>query len=144
MIAQLIAINHPERVLSLTSIMSTVGGPNVVQAEPAVGAILLAPPGADSRGASRAVVQQPADHLRHRHAVRRRACATEGRARRGSLLLTRRQPSVSWRRSSRHRTERPALGRLTIPTLVIHGENDPLVPPENGRQTAAALLDCAR
>jgi pimeloyl-ACP methyl ester carboxylesterase len=31
------------------------------------------------------------------------------------------------------------LGRLTIPTLVIHGENDPLVPPANGRQTAAAL-----
>ena len=30
-------------------------------------------------------------------------------------------------------------GRLTIPTLVIHGENDPLVPPANGRQTAAAL-----
>jgi pimeloyl-ACP methyl ester carboxylesterase len=33
----------------------------------------------------------------------------------------------------------PALGTLTIPTLVIHGENDPLVPPDNGRQTAAAL-----
>ena len=31
------------------------------------------------------------------------------------------------------------LGRLTIPTVVIHGENDPLVPPANGRQTAAAL-----
>jgi len=45
MIAQLIAINHPQRVLSLTSIMSTVGGPNVVQAEPAVGAVLMAPPG---------------------------------------------------------------------------------------------------
>jgi pimeloyl-ACP methyl ester carboxylesterase len=34
-----------------------------------------------------------------------------------------------------------ALGRLTIPTLVIHGENDPLVPPDNGRQTAAALAN---
>ena len=34
MIAQLIAITHPERVLSLTSIMSNVGGPNVVQPEP--------------------------------------------------------------------------------------------------------------
>ena len=31
-----------------------------------------------------------------------------------------------------------ALGKLTIPTTVIHGENDPLVPPANGRQTAAA------
>src|ERR1700722_15752802 len=43
MIAQLIAINFPDRVLSLTSIMSTVGGPNVVQAEPVVSAALLAP-----------------------------------------------------------------------------------------------------
>jgi pimeloyl-ACP methyl ester carboxylesterase len=45
MVAQLIAINFPDRVLSLTSIMSTVGGPNVVQAEPVVSAALLAPPG---------------------------------------------------------------------------------------------------
>jgi hypothetical protein len=35
----------PEGVLSLTSIMSTVGGPNAVQAKPAIGAVLLAPPG---------------------------------------------------------------------------------------------------
>jgi hypothetical protein len=34
MIAQLNATRHPERVLSLTSIMSTVGGPNVVPADP--------------------------------------------------------------------------------------------------------------
>jgi pimeloyl-ACP methyl ester carboxylesterase len=33
----------------------------------------------------------------------------------------------------------PALGRLTVPSLVVHGENDPLVPPDNGRQTAAAI-----
>src|ERR1700683_4552247 len=45
MIAQLIAINHPERDLSVTSMMSTVGGPNVVPAEPVVGAALLTPPG---------------------------------------------------------------------------------------------------
>ena len=32
-----------------------------------------------------------------------------------------------------------ALGKLTLPTLIIHGENDPLVPPANGYQTKAAM-----
>jgi pimeloyl-ACP methyl ester carboxylesterase len=31
------------------------------------------------------------------------------------------------------------LRRLDVPTLVVHGEADPLVPVENGRRTAAAI-----
>ena len=44
MIAQLVAISYPDRVLTLTSIMSTVGGAHVVPAEAAVAAALLIPP----------------------------------------------------------------------------------------------------
>src|SRR5215472_15123229 len=45
MIAQLLAIDHPERVLSLTSIMSNLGGDDVEAATPeAVAAVLAAPP----------------------------------------------------------------------------------------------------
>jgi pimeloyl-ACP methyl ester carboxylesterase len=138
MIAQLIAIHHPERVLSLTSMMSTVGGRNVVQAEPAVGAALLAPPGRTLE-----------ERVEHSLANRRLIFGTgmpfdEDRARRKAERAVDRcfYPDGALRQiaaifAAPDRTA--ALGELTMPTLVIHGERDPLVPPANGRQTAAAL-----
>jgi pimeloyl-ACP methyl ester carboxylesterase len=138
MIAQLIAINHPGRVLSLTSIMSTVGGPNVVQPEPAVMAQLLAPPG-----------QTREERVQHSLANRRLIHGTgmpfdaDGARRRAERAVDRCfYPDGGMRQiaailAAPDRTA--GLGTLRIPALVIHGENDPLVPRENGRQTAAAL-----
>ncbi|MEO8897750.1 MAG: alpha/beta hydrolase [Candidatus Dormibacter sp.] len=138
MIAQLIAINHPGRVLSLTSIMSTVGGPNVVQAQPDVLAALLEPPGPTREAriehslAIRRIINGaavPFDEERARHKAARavdRSFHPDGGLRQTVAILA--APDRA-----------PALGRLTIPTLVIHGEQDPLVPPDNGRQTAVAL-----
>jgi pimeloyl-ACP methyl ester carboxylesterase len=138
MIAQLIAINFPDRVLSLTSIMSTVGGPNVVQAEPAVSAALLAPPG-----------RTRAERVQHSLANRRLIHGTgmpfdEERARAKAERAVDRcfYPDGAMRQiaaifAAPDRTA--GLRSLRIPTLVIHGDQDPLVPPENGRQTAAAL-----
>ena len=48
MIAQTFAIEHPERVLTLTSIMSTTGDPDVGQPEPDMLAMLLQPAAAES------------------------------------------------------------------------------------------------
>jgi pimeloyl-ACP methyl ester carboxylesterase len=138
MIAQLIAINHPGRVLSLTSIMSNVGGPGVVPAEPAVGAALLAPPGQTrEEQVERSLTNRrlifgagmPFDEDRARCKAERavdRSFYPDGAMRQLAAIF-----------AAPDRT--PGLGRLTIPTLVIHGENDPLVPPANGRQTAAAV-----
>jgi pimeloyl-ACP methyl ester carboxylesterase len=140
MIAQLIAINHPERVLSLTSIMSTVGGPRVVPPEPDVAAALVVPPG-------------PTRDARVEHSLATRRLINgaglpfdeEGARRKAERAVDRCfHPAGGLRQlvaivTAPHRA--PALGRLTIPTLVVHGENDPLVPPDNGRQTAAALPD---
>jgi pimeloyl-ACP methyl ester carboxylesterase len=138
MIAQLIAIHHQERVLSLTSIMSTVGGPNVVQAEPSVGAALLAPPGRTRKErveqslANRRLIfgtGMPFDEDRARRKAERavdRCFYPDG---------VRRQIAAIFAAPDRT----AALAELTTPTLVIHGENDPLVPPANGRQTEAAL-----
>lgn len=138
MIAQLIAINYPERVLSLTSIMSTVGGPNVVQADPAVGAVLLIPPG-----------ETREERVEQSLASRRLIFGTgmtfdEDRARRRAERAVDRcfYPTGAMRQlaailAAPDRT--PGLGRLAMPTLVIHGDHDPLVPPANGQQTAAAL-----
>ena len=33
----------------------------------------------------------------------------------------------------------PDLGSVSVPTLVIHGDDDPLVPVEGGRETAEAI-----
>ena len=138
MIAQLIAINHPDRVLSLTSIMSTVGGPNVIQAQPAAAAALVTPPG-----------QTRDERLEHSLANRRLIFGTGmpfdevlARAKAERAIDRSFYPDGGMRQlaaivAAPDRTAR--LGRLTTPTLVIHGEEDPLVPPGNGRQTAAAI-----
>ncbi len=138
MIAQLIAINHPERARSLTSIMSTVGGSGVVQPEPGLMALLLLPPGPTRKEriemslANRRLINGaglPFDEDGARRKAERavdRSFHPDGALRQVAAILA--APD----RSS-------ALGRLAIPTLVIHGEQDPLVPPDNGRQTAAAM-----
>lgn len=140
MIAQLIAINHPDRVLSLTSIMSTVGGPGVVQAEPEVTAALLVQPGVtraeriEASVAMRRLINGPGVPFDEAEARRRaeravdRCYHPDGVVRQLCAIVT--APD-----------RRPALSRLTVPALVVHGEKDPLVPVENGRQTAAALPD---
>jgi pimeloyl-ACP methyl ester carboxylesterase len=138
MIAQLVAIHHPARVLSLTSIMSTVGGPRVVRAEPAVGAVLTAPPGRTrEERVERAVSTRrlifgngmPFDEERARRKAERavdRCFHPAGALRQVAAIV-----------AAPDRTG--ALGKLTMPTLIIHGENDPLVPPANGLQTKAAM-----
>jgi pimeloyl-ACP methyl ester carboxylesterase len=138
MIAQLIAIRHPDRVLSLTSIMSTVGGPAVVQPEDEVLLALVTPPGEtrDERiehsvGLRRLINGKglPFDEDDARRRATRaldRSYCPEGALR--QFLAIAAAPDRA-----------PALRRLRMPALVIHGEDDPLVPVDNGRQTAAAL-----
>ena len=138
MIAQLIAINHPERVLSLTSIMSTVGGPAVVQPDTEVQLALLTPPG-------------PTRQERIEHSVSLRRLINgkdlpfdEDDARRRATRAHDRSfhPDGAMRQAiaiAAAPDRAPALRLLQMPTLVIHGEDDPLVPAGNGRQTAAAL-----
>ena len=138
MTAQLIAINHPGRVLSLTSIMSTVGGPNVVRAQPELTATLLVPPG-------RTREERVEQSLNVRRLINGAGVLfDEDRARRKAERAVDRcfHPDGGLRQIAAILAapdRAPALGRLTIPALVIHGEEDPLVPPDNGRQTAAAL-----
>ncbi len=138
MVAQLMAIRNPTRVLSLTSIMSTVGGPGVVQPEPAVTEALLVIPGPSREERVQNSVEMrrlingaglPFDEEGNRGKAERavdRAYRPDGVLRQIAAIMV--APDRG-----------PGLGSLTMPTLVLHGEEDPLVPPENGRRTAAAL-----
>ncbi len=137
MIAQTLALDHPDRVLSLTSIMSTTGDPDVGQPDPSVTSVLLTPTPADRDGAvahsiaaSRAIGSP--EHFDEERA-RRRAETSYDRcfypAGFGQQLLA----IVA----SGSRTE--ALRALDLPTLVIHGDVDPLVTPSGGRRTAEVI-----
>ncbi|MGI8920478.1 MAG: alpha/beta fold hydrolase [Solirubrobacteraceae bacterium] len=138
MIAQTIAIRHPQRVLSLTSIMSTTGDPEVGKARPEVLPLLLTPAPAElpsfveyfvSLWRTLAGPAYPPDEERLRTLAARvheRGVNPRGTGRQLLALL-----------ASGDRTA--ALATVTAPTVVLHGEDDPLIDVSGGRATAAAI-----
>ena len=138
MIVQSIAIAHPERVLSVCSVMSTTGARDVGQPTPEAMGALLVPP-ADSReqaieqsvAGSRVISSTgyPFDEER----VRERAGAAYDRSY-NPAGMGRQLAAIL---ASPDRTE--ALGHVELPTVVIHGDIDPLVTLSGGQATAAAI-----
>jgi len=137
-IAQLMAIHHRPRVLSLTSIMSAPGGlVDNVPATPEAADALLAPPPADREGMIEHGVWVSSrtagpEHFDREESRRRRTIAVD---RSVSPAGTARQFAAI----AAARSRVAALRTLDVPTLVVHGEVDPLVPVENGRRTAEAI-----
>ncbi len=138
MIAQTLAIRHPERVLSLVSIMSSTGDRAVGQPHPEALPTLLTRRPADREGFAESAVQVfrvigspgfDADEERLRERARAsfdRGYHPEGTARQLVAIL-----------ASGDRTE--ALRRLDVPTVVIHGTDDALIDVSGGKATAAAI-----
>lgn len=138
MIAQEMALRHPDVVLSLCSIMSTTGAPEVGGPDPRVWAALAEPvPDGRDHAIERAVLVRrlvnggvyPLDE----DEARRRAAASYDRCFHPAGAL-RHRAAV---RLAPDRTER--LRELRMPVLVIHGENDPLVSVTGGIATADAV-----
>jgi pimeloyl-ACP methyl ester carboxylesterase len=138
MIAQEIAITFPERVRSLTSIMSTTGNPKVPPPTREAAAMLMAPPVTTKDEYLERFAQTwkilrvgsfPEDEARDRSRAERtfeRGLNPAGVGRQLRAIL-----------ASGSRKER--LGSVKAPTLVIHGTVDPLVRPEGGKDTAASI-----
>jgi pimeloyl-ACP methyl ester carboxylesterase len=138
MIAQAFAIEHPEKTLSLCSIMSTTGDAEVGQPDPEAMEVLISePPQTVEEAADTAVLASkviggkgfPLDEERVR------ARAVEGWNRDHDQLGFARQ--LVGIVASGDRT--PGLRGVTAPTLVIHGADDPLVTPSGGEATAKAV-----
>jgi pimeloyl-ACP methyl ester carboxylesterase len=138
MIAQTMAIRRPERVLSLTSIMSTTGERRVGRPKLRVWGVLLRRAPTDKDAAVEYFVRVfrmigskgfPADEDRIR------TLAAEAYDRGHSPAGTGRQLAAIM--ASGNRTGR--LRQLRVPTLVFHGRDDPLVPFRAGRATADAI-----
>jgi pimeloyl-ACP methyl ester carboxylesterase len=138
MVAQTLALRHAERVLTVTSIMSTTGEPGIAQPTEAALAVLLSPPATTREEAmeraveGRRVVGSPG-FPRDEEEIRRRAGIAWDRGVNPAGFA--RQLAAIW--ASGDRTE--ALRSLDLPALVVHGEDDPLVPLAGGLATAAAI-----
>jgi pimeloyl-ACP methyl ester carboxylesterase len=136
MIAQRFALDHPLRTLSLASIMSTTGDQAVGRpTEAALAVLTTAPPTSregyvDATVAGRSVIgTQPPDLDRTRDLAERsfdRGYHPDGTARQFAAII-----------SGADRT--PELRRLDVPTVVIHGSDDPLITVSGGEATADAI-----
>jgi pimeloyl-ACP methyl ester carboxylesterase len=139
MIAQRFAIEAPDRLASLTSIMSTTGSTLVGQATPAAAAFMFGEPVTGREDVIERTVEMLKVYWGPHHwdeeRARTRAVASydrsfhpEGRTRQFAAML-----------ADGDRTAE--LTRLAVPTLVIHGGADPLIDVSGGEATADAIPD---
>jgi pimeloyl-ACP methyl ester carboxylesterase len=138
MIAQTLAIRHPSRVLSLISIYSTTGSRDLPPPNPEVLELLLAPaPRERDAYIEHMLVLFKAMAGRGFAFDEAWARMITGRAydRSFSPEGTARQITAVMAQGNR----KTALASVTVPTLVIHGTDDPVVPVEAGRDTAEAI-----
>ncbi|MFC1859009.1 alpha/beta fold hydrolase [Thermodesulfobacteriota bacterium] len=137
-IAQTIAMRHPSRVLSLIPIYGPTGNPKLPQPKPEILGLLLTPPPEEresfidhSMNIFRAFAGSGYEFEESwlRDLAGRgydRAFYPQGMARQFIAGLA-------------HGNRRRRLKTVTAPTLVIQGDEDPIVPVENGREAAEAI-----
>lgn len=139
MIAQQAAIDHPERVLSLTSIMSSPAGPT--SADPDLPPMEAKVQEAMARAASMDPVSAAVELYRALSGSRFpfdeeafRAFLVAGAGRGGFNPACAHAQAIEASPSRRE-----ALRGLQMPALVLHGSEDPILPLAHGRATAEAI-----
>jgi pimeloyl-ACP methyl ester carboxylesterase len=137
MIVQHLGFEHPDRVRSLTSIMSTSGEPSVSAPTPEAGAALIAQPEDDSREGRIEHQRKLFDIIGGPH-HRSRDCGF-GALAEAAVDRCWHPPGVARQMAAimADGNRRERLAGISAPTLVIHGEADPLVPASGGEDTAA-------
>lgn len=140
MIAQIIASDHPARTRSLALIMSSTGNPALPHGDPEVMAMMMRPspdPSTDVEG-----------YLSHGLAFARRIAGSgspfDAAAHRALLreeLKRCYDPAGTGRQIAAIAATgdlRPRLARITAPAIVVHGADDPLIPPAAGEDIVAS------
>ncbi|MHA1930986.1 MAG: alpha/beta fold hydrolase [Promethearchaeota archaeon] len=137
-IVQVIAYRHPTRVLSLTSISSSTGNPDIPRGDPEVGRVMATPAPPDRDGYVEYYVKLrrllngsifPYDEVKNRDYAGRaydRSFYPPGISRQSLALM------IGGNRKSK-------LASITVPTLIIHGADDPIVRVEGGKDTHEAI-----
>lgn len=137
MIAQTLAVEHPDRVRTLVSVMSTTGDPDVGRSSPEANRLLMTPARPDrdgvvERALEAARVYGSPDHIDPERITEaaiedfERCFCPEGTARQLGAVT-----------ASGSRSE--GLRGIDVPTLVIHGDRDTLIDPSGGRRTAEVV-----
>jgi pimeloyl-ACP methyl ester carboxylesterase len=138
MIVQRLAIDHGDRLLSMTSVMSRTGEPGYGDSSQAALAFLMAPPAPsrsayiDNQVAALHVYGSQPEWLDD-NAIRDRAAAAYDRCFCPAGIG--RQMRAVMHDGSRDEQ----LAVVDLPTLVIHGSRDTLIDPNGGRHTAEVI-----
>ena len=138
MIAQVVSYRHPQRTLSLVSIMSSTGNPDLPKIKGEVLAEVYKPV-PDEREAYVAhhvdmwrKLWSPGFSFEEERLERLmgesfdRSYYPQGMARQGMAVIA-------------HGYQKSAIESIKAPTLVIHGDKDPFMPVEGGRETARLI-----
>jgi len=138
MIVQRLAIDHPDRLLSMTSVMSRTGEPGYGESSPEALAILMGKP-AKSRDeyierqvAALHVYGSKPEWLDDAFVAARAAAAYDRCFCPAGIV---RQMTAIGKDASRV----DALRSVDVPTLVLHGSRDTLIDPSGGRHTAEVI-----
>jgi pimeloyl-ACP methyl ester carboxylesterase len=141
MIAQVAASKYPKRIWSLTSIMSSTGNPSLPSASQEVMTMLTA------RAPN--PLEDEAGFLQHSLAFARRIASPgypfDEQAHRALILEETRRaydPAGFGRQIAAIAATgdlRPLLARITVPSLIVHGADDALVPAACGKDTASSI-----
>jgi len=137
MIVQLLGLKHPTHVLSLTSIMSSTGNPDIPRGDPEVGQVMMTPAPPEREGYIKYYVKLrrllygsfPYDEAKNREIAGRffdRSFYPPGIGRQSLAIM------VNGNRKSK-------LSSIKVPTLIIHGADDPVIPVEGGQDTHDAI-----
>lgn len=138
MIAQVVSYRHPKRVMSLTSIMSSTGNPELPQMNPETLAEVYKPIPDEREAFIEHQINMwrklwspgfPFEEERLRALMAEsydRSYYPQGMARQGVAVVV-------------HGYQRSSIASIKAPTLVIHGDQDPFMSVEGGRETAQLI-----
>ena len=132
MIAQELALQHPERIRSVILGCTAAGGPTAVQAQPEVGQMIMARGTLSAEEAAEAAIPFVYDPGTPRARIDEDLNIRRPWFPRAEAYIAQLQGIFAWEGYSR-------LPQITAPTLVIHGETDRLVPSGNGKLIAGRI-----
>jgi pimeloyl-ACP methyl ester carboxylesterase len=141
MIAQIVASEHPLRIRSLTSIMSSTGNPSLPQAAPEAMAVLTQRPPPPSKDEEAFL----AHNVRVARVIGSPGFPFDEEANRSQALAEYRRaynPAGFGRQIAAMVAtgdRRARLNAILAPTLIVHGDADRLIPLAGGKDTAANI-----
>ena len=135
-IAQELVLRHPELVEKLILVATSAGGPTAVLAAPEIGALLMRNSSEDIETRIRRTSPLLAGQgymLAHPEDLDQLVLQTQAKPMALDSYQRQLGAVMTWGGAS------DRLGQFAVPTLVIHGDADPLVPYANGQYLAAQI-----